>query len=143
GEPPPKMPTLIPPRGIELRASTDSLTHSDPLIRTMLQFFRDNLHRSIGVDDIAAALGQTRHKLEAHVSNVLGQTIYATLMRLRLYEVKRRLSLTDQPVKEIAETTGFCHAQHLNNAFRRFEHCTPTAFRKRERRQRAAQTLTT
>ncbi len=138
GEPSPKTPVLIPPRGIELRASTDSLTHSDPLVRAMLQFFRDNLHRSIGVDDVAGSLGQTRHKLEEHVDRMLGQTVYATLMSLRLYEIKRRLTLTDQPVKEIAEATGFCHAQHLNNAFKRFERCTPTAFRKRERQQRAA-----
>jgi len=90
----------------------------------------------LGVDN--DALDRTRHRLEEHVDRVLGQTVYATLMRLRLFEVKRRLALTDQSIKAIAESTGFCHAQHLNNAFRRFERCTPTAFRKRERRQRTA-----
>ena len=133
GEKPPKAPGLIPPRGVELRASTDSFTNSDPLIRSVLEYFRENIGRSIGVNDAAEAIGQSRHKLEEHFERVLGQTVYATLTRLRIFEVKRMLALTDLPVKEIAVKTGFCHAQHLNNAFRRIENQTPLAYRKDER----------
>ncbi len=136
GEKPPAEPGLIPPRGVELRASTDSFTHSDSLIRSVLQYFRENIGRSIGVSDAAEAVGQPRHKLEEHFDRVLGQTVYATLTHLRIFEVKRMLALTAEPIKEIAQATGFCHAQHLNNAFRRCEHCTPSEYRKRERRQR-------
>ena len=77
-----------------------------------------------------------RYKLEEHFDRLLGQTVYATLLKLRVFEVKRLLALTDLPVKEIAQRTGFCHAQHLNNAFRRLEHGTPSGYRKNERRQR-------
>ncbi len=135
GEKAPAAPGLIPPRGVELRASTDSLTHSDPLVRSVLQYFRDNLGRSIGVDAVATAVGVSRHKLEEHFDQILGQTVYATLLHMRVFAVKRLLSLTDLPVKEIAQQTGFCHAQHLNNAFRRLAHCTPSAHRQRERLQ--------
>ena len=141
GEPPPVQPGLIPPRGVELRASTDSLTSSDPLIRSTLQYFRENIGRSIGVGDAADAVSLPRHKLEEHFERVLGQTVYATLTHLRIFEVKRMLALTAEPVKEIAHATGFCHAQHLNNAFRRLEHCTPSEYRKREHRQRAGSSL--
>lgn len=137
GAKPPAAPGLIPPRGVELRASTDSLTHSDPLIRAVLQFFRENLGRSIGVGDAAVAVNTPRHKLEEHFETSMGQTVYATLTRLRIFEVKRMLALTALPVKEIATRTGFCHAQHLNNAFRRQERCTPSDYRRRESRQRA------
>ena len=136
GEPPPVAPGLIPPRGVELRASTDSLTHADPLIRSVLQFFRENIGRSIGVGDAADAVGIPRHKQEEHFESAMGQTVYATLTRLRIFEVKRMLAVTNLPVKEIAQKTGFCHAQHLNNAFRRQERCTPSDYRKRERCQR-------
>ena len=57
----------------------------------------------------------------------------ATLTRLRMFEVKRLLTLTDLPVKEIATQTGFCHAQHLSNVFRRAEGITPLKFRRIER----------
>jgi len=135
GGQPPTAPILIPPCGIELRTSTDGFAAADPLVRSVVQFFRQNLGRSIGVADAAQAVGLQRYRLEEHFTRVLGQTVYATLTRLRMFEVKRLLTLTDLPVKEIADQTGFCHAQHLNNAFLRAERCTPLAYRKRERRQ--------
>jgi LacI family transcriptional regulator len=134
GGKPPAAPILIPPRGIELRASTDGLASSDPLIRSVLKFFRENLGRRIGVADAAAAASLPRHQLEERVSSALGQSVHATLIRLRLLEARRLLALTGLPVKAIAARTGFCHAQHLNNAFKRVEHCTPLAYRKSERR---------
>jgi LacI family transcriptional regulator len=130
----PAAPVLIPPCGVELRASTDAFASSDPLVRAVLTFFRDNLGRSIGVDDAAAAAGLPRHQLERHFTRVRGEPIHATLMRLRVFEVRRLLALTDMPVKEIAIRTGFCHAQHLCNAFKRFEGRGPQAYRLGERR---------
>jgi LacI family transcriptional regulator len=130
----PSAPVLIPPCGVELRASTDAFASSDPLVRAAVTFFRGNLGRSIGVDDASAAVGLPRHQLERHFASVLNESVHATLMRLRLFEVKRLLALTDMPVKEIAARTGFCHAQHLSNAFKRFEGSAPQDYRKSEKR---------
>lgn len=132
GEKAPRDPILVPPNGVELRASTDSFVTADPLIRSVIQFFRENIARDIGISDASKFIGIPRHKLNAHFTRVLGETIYATLIRLRLFEVKRLLSQTNLSIKEIALSTGFCHAQHLNNTFRRSERCTPTAYRMRE-----------
>lgn len=133
GEKPPREPGLVPPRGVELRASTDSATHSDPLIRAAMRYFRENLGKSIGVADVAAALRIPRHRLTLHFEQVIGKTAYATLIGLRLLEVKRLLALTDISIKDIAAATGFCHAQHLSNVFRRAEGITPLKFRRIER----------
>lgn len=132
GNRPPARPILIPPRGVELRASTDSFSAADPQVRTLLQFFRENLDGHIGVADAACALRMPSHKLEARVMQATGQTVYALLLRMRLFEARHLLAQTDLPVKEIARRTGFCHAQHFSNAFRRTESLTPLAFRKRE-----------
>jgi len=128
----PKEPILIPPCGIEVRASTDGFVAADPIVRSVIKFFRQNLSRDIGLRDAAEVAGLPVHKLKAHFRRVLGEAAYATLTRLRLLEAKRLLAHTELSVKEIASETGFCHAQHLNNAFRRSERCTPTAYRTRE-----------
>lgn len=133
----PAEPILIPPRGIETRASTDGFVASDPVVRAVIKFFKDNLNGDIGLKDAAEASGLPVHKLKAHFSNVLGEAVYATLSRLRLLEAKRLLAHSDLSVKEIAAQTGFCHAQHLNSAFRKAEHCTPTDYRLKERNLRA------
>ena len=137
GGKPPSAPILIPPLGIELRASTDGFSAPEPVTRTVVSFFRENLDKDIGVADAARTVGLPPHRLEAHFSRVLGQTVYATLLRLRLFEVRRLLSVTQLPVQEIARRTGFCHAQHLNRAFRQSEHCAPLAYRRRERQSAA------
>jgi LacI family transcriptional regulator len=133
GEKTPNDPILIPPCGVESRASTDGFVASDPLVRSVIKFFRENLGRDIGVADAAEAASLPIHKLKTHFRSALGETVYGTLTRLRLFQAKRLLAQSDLSVKEIASATGFCHAQHLNNAFRRSEHCTPTAYRSRER----------
>lgn len=130
----PAAPVLIPPCGVELRASTDAFASSDPVVRAALAFFRDNLSRSIGVAAAAAAAGLPRHQLERRFASVRGESVHATLIRLRLFEVRRLLTLTDLPVKAIAARTGFCHAQHLSNAFKRLEGLSPQAYRLNERR---------
>jgi LacI family transcriptional regulator len=132
----PREPILIPPCGVETRASTDGFVASDPTVRSVITFFRENLGRDIGVADAAKATGLPIHKLKAHFRSVLDESVYATLIRLRLFQAKRLLAQSDLSVKEIASETGFCHAQHLNSAFRRSEHCTPTAYRTREHRHR-------
>ncbi len=124
--------TLIPPRGIELRASTDSIAADDPQVRSVIKFLRENLHRSISVNEAVAVTDLPRHRLEELFAANLGQTIYTTLSMLRMYEVKRLLTMTKMPIMEIAEKTGFCHAQHLGNAFKRMEGCTPLYYRRRE-----------
>ncbi|MDD4102720.1 MAG: substrate-binding domain-containing protein, partial [Kiritimatiellae bacterium] len=132
GAKPPREPGLVPPRGVELRASTDSATHADPLVRAAMHYFRDNLGKSIGVSDVAAAMGIPRHKLVQHFDKITGKPVYSTLLRLRLLEVKRLLALTDQSIKDIAKATGFCHAQHLSNVFSRTEGITPLNYRRIE-----------
>jgi len=129
----PVAPILIPPCGVELRASTDAFASTDPLVRAVIAFFRENLSRSIGVDDAAAAVALPRHQLERHFACLHGESVHATLMRLRLFEVQRLLALTDMPVKAIASATGFCYAQHLSNAFKRLSGKSPQAYRMSER----------
>ena len=134
----PDEPILIPPRGVEVRASTDGFVASDPVVRSVIKFFQDNLGKNIGVEDAALAVGLPRHKLKMHFRNVIGEPVYATLTRLRVLQAKRLLSQSDLSVKEIACRTGFCHAQHLNSTFRRSESCTPTAYRTCERSHQTA-----
>ncbi len=129
----PNEPILIPPCGVETRASTDGFVAADPLIRSVITFFQGNLGRDIGVEDAAGAVALPIHQLKAHFRNMIGESVYATLIRLRLFQAKRLLTQSNHSVKEIASETGFCRAQHLNNAFKRAEHCTPSDYRERER----------
>lgn len=133
GGEPPEEPILIQPKGVEVRASSDSLVSSHPVVQATIDFFSANLGRSVGVDEAAEAVGWPAYKLKRLFKEETNDSIYALLIKLRLLTVKRLLKRSDLSIREIAEQTGFCHAQHLSNLFRRLVGVTPTEYREQER----------
>ena len=130
GVPPPKRPLLIPPTDVILRQSTDLTAISLPSIRLALRFVKENLGRSFGIEEVATAAGVSRSTLDRLFLQHLNRSVHDEVQRARLAAVKRALTHTDLVIADIARQTGFCHAQHLNNVFRRAEAMTPRAYRK-------------
>jgi len=57
-------------------------------------------------------------------------------MRIRLDRVKQLLEETELSLIEIAERTGFRHAEYLNVAFKKQTGTTPGSFRRNQKRSR-------
>ena len=131
GTPPPERPLLIPPTDVVLRQSTDLTAVNVPSVRLAMRFLKENLNRSFGIDEIAAAAGVSRSTLDRLFLQHLNRSVHNELQRTRLEAVKRLLIHTDLAIAEIARQSGFCHAQYLNNIFHRAESMTPRAYRKR------------
>lgn len=129
GKPMPKAPLLIPPKGITTRRSTEFTAVNQPEIRQALLFIREHYQRSIGTTEVAQATGLSRRTLEKMFKLELKRSIHEEILRLRMAHVRGLLLTTDLSIKEIAEQTGFCHASHLNNAFREQTGVTPLKFR--------------
>ena len=131
GEPAPKNPVrLIPPRGIAVRVSTDTFAVNHPTVREALRFIQDHLKRSLGVDEIAAAVGVPRRTLEEAFRTELRQSIHEMVMHLRTRHARDLLLTTETAIQDIAAQTGFCHASHLNRVFKKRYGLPPRAFRK-------------
>ena len=130
GKPRPKEPILIPPDGITLRRSTDTVAVNQPQVRAALEFLRQNYQRSLGTEQVAQAARISRRALEKAFKQYLNRSVHQELERLRLHRVKEFLLHTDLPVVDIAAQTGFAHAQHLNNVFKRATGQTPIRFRR-------------
>jgi len=131
GEPPPDRPLLIPPTDVILRQSTDLTAIRLPAVRSALRFVKDNLGHSFGIEEVSAAAGVSRSTLDRLFLQHLNRSVHEEVQRARLTAVKRLLLRTDLVIADIARQTGYCHAQHLNNVFRRAESLTPRTYRKR------------
>lgn len=131
GAPPPDAPLLIPPAGIVLRQSTDLTAIRIPAVRDAMRFIKENLTRSFGIDEVAAAAGVSRSTLDRLFCEHLNRSVHAEVHRSRLAAAKHLLLHTGLSVADIARQTGFCHAQYLNNIFRRSESIPPRAYRMR------------
>lgn len=120
----------INPNGITLRASTDALAVSDPIIREALLWMQEHLREPIGTNEIAEVFGLSRRSLEMRFQAALKTSIHKKLVELRLKEAERMLCGTDRKIEDIAALTGFCHAPHLCRAFKKEFGCSPLAYRK-------------
>lgn len=131
GATPPTEPILIPPKGIELRRSTDYTAINILPMRRAISFIKANIRQSFGIDEVATYAEVSRSTLDRLFRENLNRTVYAEVHRTRLSTAKSLLTTTSLPLHEIAMQTGFCHAQHLNNLFKHTEGITPKVFRKR------------
>lgn len=129
GQTPRDMLVQIQPSGITVRQSTDALAVTDPFIRSVLQYLRVNLRKSIGTKDLASHFKVSRRHLEAKFREHMSSSIREHLINLRLNEAKSLLQYSKEPIETIAALTGFCHAPHFSSTFKNHFSKTPTQFR--------------
>jgi transcriptional regulator GlxA family with amidase domain len=59
-----------------------------------------------------------------------GESIMATLLKLRLSQARRLLEFTNRPVGEIARSVGFQSSFHFSRQFKSFYGLSPQIYRK-------------
>ncbi|RYG23446.1 DNA-binding transcriptional regulator [bacterium] len=133
GEDVPKGTTLVPPKGVVTRQSTDSVAIADPLVARSVRFIRENAQCPIGVDDVLARTGVSRSTLERRFRAALGRSPHDEIGQARLKRVKTLLRETDWPLARIAEETGFDHPEYMMVQFKRETGQTPSQWRTVER----------
>lgn len=130
GENPPLKPVLIPPKGISLRRSTDTVASGDPLVRQALDYISGHLSQPFGAAQIAESLNVSRNVLDKRFRGDLNRSIGSEILRQRLALTKLMLNNTGKTVAEIARLTGFSTPSHLANTFRAATGTTPNRYRK-------------
>ena len=121
---------LLPPRGIVVRKSTDTLAADDPLLSAALREISKRLATSFGTAEIATALRIPRTRLDRLFAEKFSRSVGREIVRQRIDRAKRFLSETDKPMKEIAALCGYCNAGYFSNAFRTETGLTPKAWRR-------------
>lgn len=131
GQKPERRETLVPPRGIVVRASSDDLVIHDKLVQKAARLIRERAAQGVNVEDLCAALSISRSSLERRMKVALGRTPKEEIQRQRFRLVERLLSETDLTIEAIAEQTGFTHSHYLQAAFKKRHGITPGEFRLR------------
>ena len=129
GKPRPSKPIAVPPSGITVRFSTDTIAASDPRLREALAFLRDNLDKPIGLIETADAIHASISTVKRLFASGVSQGLPQTLLRLRLHQAKHLLSDSDLKIADIAKRCGFCNASYLTNTFRKTFGITPLGWR--------------
>ncbi len=127
----PNTSTLIPPRNIVVRRSTETTASEDPDVKQALRFIRDEANRALTIDDISRHVGVSRTILQEKVKQVIGHTIHAEIERVRLARTMELLLVPDLSIKQVAVKAGFSSTQYLTRVFKARLGETPARFRIR------------
>jgi len=133
GEVHPERPIIFPPIGVVARGSTDIIAVADRDMARTLHFINQNAAKSIGVDDIAAAVSLNRRTLERRFRRHFGHSLYKELLRRRINLARSFLAETDLPMPEVAKRSGINDAEQLSVIFRRELGIAPRDYRRKFR----------
>ncbi len=86
--------------------------------------------KGMSINDYAAALGVTPTHLSRVCNKACGRPASALLNDRVLFEARRRLIETREPINKVAKDLGFRSAAYFTRAFQHHTGHTPSAFRK-------------
>jgi LacI family transcriptional regulator len=130
GEPPPKIPMRIPPKGVVTRKSTEVLAVEDPEVARALSYIQTNFSKgALSVDDVVAYCRAPRRSLERAFRRELQNTILHEILRMRVNHAQKLLETTSRSVTDIAAQSGFATLNHFFRVFHERTGSTPRAFR--------------
>ncbi|MEM6393538.1 MAG: substrate-binding domain-containing protein [Planctomycetota bacterium] len=122
----------IAPGGVHGRGSTERAASGDELVALAKTFMLKNLHRPLGVEQVAAGVGVTRTTLARRFHRAEGRSPLAVLAGFRLEHAKHLLRNRELDVGVVARRCGFGYATQFSRWFRQQSGQTPSAFRERD-----------
>jgi LacI family transcriptional regulator len=126
----PTTPTLISPRGVITRQSTNVLAINDPELALALRFIRDHGCQSISVDEVARFARVSRSVLQRHFKQRLKRTVHEQILRTRINMATGLLTGSTLDMVSIAERAGFKHAEYMGAVLKRELNQTPAEIRR-------------
>ena len=133
GKKAPQSEYLVEPAGVVTRHSTDVLAIEDPDLANAVRFIYEHACDGIRVQDVVKAAKVSHSTLAARFRTIMGRTIHAEILRVRIERAKQLISTTKLPLKQVAAHAGFKSIQYMTVLFRRHVGRTPAEYGKGSR----------
>lgn len=115
----------------EAQQARDRSGEGRRLLETVRARVLAGLPRAIDVNALAAEYGMSRTHFSHFFRARTGRTPARFAAEVRIHEATRMLLETRTPLKQIADASGFADANYFCKVFRRFQHMSPAAYRRR------------
>jgi AraC family transcriptional regulator len=97
--------------------------------RRVLAYVRDNLDRTIVLEDLASEVGMSPSNFSRVFKDVIGKTPMQFVLSFRIEQAIAMMQAGDQALGEIALACGFADQAHFTRAFKKLTGTTPSAYR--------------
>lgn len=133
GEEVPATSIVVPPLGVVVRKSTDTIAIADSDTAEALRFLRGHFQEPIRIKELRQEMRGRMRRVQALFRAETGRTMAEELQRLRIEHAKKLLARQDLKIEFVARQSGFASRFHFAQAFRRVTGQTPTSFRNEAR----------
>ncbi|WP_425395386.1 XylR family transcriptional regulator [Aeoliella sp.] len=130
GDKPRQMEVLIPPLSIVTRQSTDVTAIADPIVAKAMRYIRENACNGINIDDVLRHVLVSRTALQDHFRSVFDRSIHEMIIAQRISRARELLLQSDLSLADVAERSGFRHAEYLSTVFKQRTGWTPAKYRQ-------------
>lgn len=121
---------LVPPDGVAMRHSTDTVAVDNPYVSSAARYMRDNLRKNLSIQRVLQQVSISRRLLEKLFRHHLGCSPHDYLCRLRVQKTKDMLSVSPRiKMQTIAKECGFSTPDRMRIIFRHLTGMSPTQFR--------------
>lgn len=124
---------LVPPVGVVVRRSSDSVAVESQVVRRALQAIRGPAAEGLTPETLAAHVGLPRRTLDHEFRKHLGRTVHEELVRTRLTRARTLLAETDLKLLAVAVRSGFRDASQLCHSFKETFGVSPMDYRRQVR----------
>ncbi len=118
---------LLPPRGITLRASADTIVVEDHAVRKAVAYIEQQARKGVETSAVAKHVGVSVSYLDDRFRGVLGQTLKGRIERLQV-ERARTLLLDGCSREQVAKRCGFSSPTQLSRRFKAVMDESPQAY---------------
>jgi LacI family transcriptional regulator len=128
----PRKLTLIQPKGVEIRKSTDLLDITevpDRRVAIAVRFIAENYTKPIKSDDVAAATGISKRPLQDRFNRHVGRSVHEQIVYKRIEHAKKLLRSTDYKTEHVALESGFGSRERFSKCFKQTTGMSPVEFR--------------
>lgn len=127
-------PTRLPPQGVVMRRSTDTLASGEPALSRLLRTVRDGQDLSLSLQTLLDMVPMSRRTLERRFREHLGQTPAEYLRQLKIRRAMQVLGSTEESILAIAMSLGYKHLSQFSRDFRHVTGISPTGYRRQSGR---------
>ena len=131
GDPLPEEPVRVPPLGVVLRRSSDTVAVDDAVVRAAVRFIREHACHGIRTADVVDHVPASASTLLRRFAQHLGRSPADEIKRVRMQTARRLLRHGEDPLAVIADDVGYSHLSQFCREFKLEHGLTPSQFRQR------------
>lgn len=118
----------IPEEGV----NTEKTTLTPPIVEA-ISYIEKSYYQNPSLEETANVAGFSPAYFSRLFHTQMGKSYSEYLSSVKLHHASVLLVQTDKSIMEIAQETGFCHGNYLNELFKKKMGMTPGQFRKRKK----------